>query len=191
MKLISEFHDQNLEVLTEEKNGKKSFVIQGIFAQAESKNRNGRIYEKAIMEKAIGKYTGEQVSKGRAVGELNHPEGPTVNLDKVSHKIEDLNFEGNDVMGKATVLDTPMGKVVEGLLDGGVNRNSANISWFPGGAETDEPTGARKVDFLSNGFKVMADAASINGAADTYIYMAWGDIPSKYSPGFGFVGTEE
>ena len=73
----------------------------------------------------------------------------------------------------------------------GVNRNSANISWFPGGAETDEPTGARKVDFLSNGFKVMADAASINGAADTYIYMAWGDIPSKYSPGFGFVGTEE
>ena len=73
----------------------------------------------------------------------------------------------------------------------GVNRNSANISWFPGGAETDEPTGARKVDFLSNGFKVMADAASINGAADTYIYMAWGDIPAKYSPAFGFVGTEE
>ena len=65
MKLISEFHDQNLEVLTEEKNGKKSFVIKGIFAQAESKNRNGRIYEKAIMEKAIGKYTGEQVSKDR------------------------------------------------------------------------------------------------------------------------------
>ena len=120
MKLISEFHDQNLEVLTEEKNGKKSFVIQGIFAQAESKNRNGRIYEKAIMEKAIGKYTGEQVSKGRAVGELNHPEGPTVNLDKVSHKIEDLTFEGNDVMGKATVLDTPMGNIVKGLLEGGV-----------------------------------------------------------------------
>ena len=73
----------------------------------------------------------------------------------------------------------------------GVNRNSANLSWFPGGAETDEPTGARKVDFLSNGFRVMADAASINGSGDTYIYMAWGDIPAKYSSGFGFVGTEE
>ena len=120
MKLISEFHDQNLEVLTEEKNGKKSFTIQGIFAQAENKNRNGRIYEKAIMEKAIGKYTGEQVSKGRAVGELNHPEGPTVNLDKVSHLIKELKFEGKDVVGKAQILDTPMGKIVKGLLDGGV-----------------------------------------------------------------------
>ena len=72
------------------------------------------------MEKAVGKYVTEQVSKGRAVGELNHPEGPTINLDKVSHRITDLNFEGNNVMGKALILDTPMGKIVKGLLDGGV-----------------------------------------------------------------------
>ena len=86
MKLISEFTDNNLEVfITEGKDGKKNYHIEGIFAQAEGKNRNGRIYEKAVMEKAVGKYTDEQVSKGRAVGELNHPEGPTVNLDKVSH----------------------------------------------------------------------------------------------------------
>tara|TARA_B000000441_G_scaffold106496_1_gene76126 strand:- start:203 stop:712 length:510 start_codon:yes stop_codon:yes gene_type:complete len=72
------------------------------------------------MEKALGKYVDTQVSKGRAVGELNHPEGPTVNLDRVSHKIDDLHFEGNNVMGKASILDTPMGQVVKGLLDGGV-----------------------------------------------------------------------
>jgi len=88
-------------------------------------------------------------------------------------------------------IDEAYGWYVFDSVRDGVNRNSANISWFPGGAETDEPTGARKVDFLSNGFKVMADAASINGANDTYLYMAWGDIPAKYSPGFGFVGTEE
>ena len=88
MKLISEFTENNIEFLiTEDKNtGKKNYKIQGIFAQAEKKNRNGRIYPMPIMEKALGKYHDEQVSKGRAVGELNHPEGPTVNLDKVSHK---------------------------------------------------------------------------------------------------------
>ena len=73
-----------------------------------------------IMEKALGKYNTDQVSKGRAVGELNHPEGPTVNLDKVSHKINELKFEGNNVVGKASILNTPMGEVVKGLLDGGV-----------------------------------------------------------------------
>ena len=84
------------------------------------KNRNGRIYPKAIMESAVNKYVEDQVSKKRAVGELNHPEGPTVNLDKVSHLITDLKLEGNDVVGKAQILDTPMGKIVKGLLEGGV-----------------------------------------------------------------------
>ena len=121
MKLIAEFNDQHLNVITEAKgNGKKRFIIEGIFAQAETKNRNGRIYPLPVMEKAVGKYDTDQVSKGRAVGELNHPEGPTVNLDKVSHKIDSLKFDGNNVVGRATVLDTPMGKIVEGLLDGGV-----------------------------------------------------------------------
>jgi hypothetical protein len=91
-----------------------------VFAQAEQKNRNGRVYPKAIMENAVNKYVKEQVKQKRAVGELNHPEGPTVNLDKVSHLITDLQFEGNDVVGKASILDTPNGKIVKGLLDGGV-----------------------------------------------------------------------
>ena len=122
MKLISEYAENKLDFLVEEdkKTGKKNYAIQGIFAQAETKNRNGRIYPMPILEKALGKYVDTQVSKGRAVGELNHPEGPTVNLDRVSHKIDDLHFEGNNVVGKASILDTPMGQVVKGLLDGGV-----------------------------------------------------------------------
>lgn len=122
MKLIAEFNESNIQCLVEKKeNGEKSYVIEGVFAQAEQKNRNGRIYPKKTMEKAVAKYVEEQVSKNRAVGELNHPEGPTVNLDKVSHLITDLHFEGNDVVGKASILDTPMGKIVKGLLEGGVN----------------------------------------------------------------------
>ena len=122
MKLISEFTENNLEFITEQdkKTGKKNYKIQGIFAQAEKKNRNGRIYPMPIMEKAVGKYNTEQVEKGRAVGELNHPEGPTVNLDKVSHKINKLEFQGNDIVGEASILKTPMGEVVKGLLDGDV-----------------------------------------------------------------------
>lgn len=122
MKLITEYtENESLQCLIEKKeNGDKNYVIEGVFAQADAKNRNGRIYPKAIMEKAVGKYVTEQVSKKRAVGELNHPEGPTVNLDKVSHLITSLKFEGNDVVGKAQILDTPMGKIVKGLLDGGV-----------------------------------------------------------------------
>lgn len=120
MKLIAEYLDQDIKVITEAtENGGKNYVIEGVFAQAESKNRNGRIYPKQIMESAINKYVTEQVATKRAVGELNHPEGPTVNLDKVSHRITSLEWNGNDVMGKALILDTPNGKIVKGLLDGG------------------------------------------------------------------------
>ena len=120
MKLISEYINSPLEILIEKANGKKSMHIEGVFMQAETKNRNGRVYEKRILESAVKKYVKEQVSQGRAVGELNHPEGPTVNLDKVSHKITNLDFQGNNVIGKASILKTPMGQIVEGLLEGGV-----------------------------------------------------------------------
>ena len=122
MKLISEFVENDIEFFITEnkKTGGKDYKIQGIFAQAEKKNRNGRIYPMPIIEKAVGKYDTEQVQKGRAVGELNHPEGPTVNLDKVSHKINKLEFQGNDIVGEASILKTPMGEVVKGLLDGDV-----------------------------------------------------------------------
>jgi hypothetical protein len=121
MKLITEFRQSEIEYLSEaKKDGTKKYYIEGIFAQSEAKNRNGRVYPKKIMETAINKYVKEQVKTGRAVGELNHPAGPTVNLDKVSHLITDLHFEGNDVVGKATILNTPMGKIVQDLLEGGV-----------------------------------------------------------------------
>ena len=122
MKLISEFRENDIEFLITEdkKTGEKNYKIQGIFAQAEKKNRNGRIYPMPIIEKAVNKYDTEQVQRGRAVGELNHPEGPTVNLDKVSHKINKLEFQGNDIVGEASILKTPMGEVVKGLLDGDV-----------------------------------------------------------------------
>ncbi len=120
MKLIAEYHDSDLNVITEKKGDKKNLVIEGVFMQADSKNRNGRIYEKEILQKAVDKYVTEQVNNGRAVGELNHPDGPTINLDKVSHKITELRFEGSDVIGKASILKTPMGQIVEGLLEGGV-----------------------------------------------------------------------
>ena len=121
MKLITEYVEQNIETICEQKkDGSRDYFIEGVFMQSNKKNRNGRIYEKASLEKAVDKYVTEQVKTGRAVGELNHPEGPTVNLDKVSHKITDLHWQGNDVVGKASILKTPMGQIVEGLLEGGV-----------------------------------------------------------------------
>lgn len=120
MKLITE-HSDNIEYMIEKNDaGIKQYRIEGVFAQAEKKNRNGRIYGKGILEGAVGKYIQEQVNENRAVGELNHPNGPTINLDRVSHRITDLRFEGNDVVGNALILDTPMGKIVKGLLEGGV-----------------------------------------------------------------------
>ena len=100
MKLITEYVENNLETICEaRKDGSKHYFIEGVFMQSNQKNRNGRIYEKKNLEKAVEKYVTEQVKTGRAVGELNHPEGPTVNLDKVSHKITDLHRQGNDVVG--------------------------------------------------------------------------------------------
>ena len=120
MKLITE-HTEEVSYIVEAKDdGSKSYVIEGIFAQAEQKNRNGRIYPRPILEKAVSKYDKEQVQTQRAVGELNHPAGPIINLDKVSHRITELKWNGNDVMGKALILDTPNGQIVKGLLDGGV-----------------------------------------------------------------------
>ena len=120
MLLITEHNDTGIEYLSEEKNGEKQRFIEGVFMQSESENRNKRIYPKEVLAEAVKKYATEQVSKGRAVGELDHPAGPTINLDKVSHKIVKLKFEGNNVVGRALILDTPMGQIVKGLMDGGV-----------------------------------------------------------------------
>jgi len=120
MKLITEHLDSDLDFLIEkDERGNKNTFIEGVFMQAEKQNRNNRIYPKSVLEAACNKYIKEQVEAGRAVGELNHPEGPAINLDKVSHRITELRWEGNNVVGKALILNTPMGNIVKGLMEGG------------------------------------------------------------------------
>tara|TARA_B100001287_G_scaffold93377_1_gene78316 strand:- start:15 stop:662 length:648 start_codon:yes stop_codon:yes gene_type:complete len=119
MKLITE-QNNDIEVLTEEKDGKKSTYIKGVFLQTEITNRNGRMYKFDTMNREVSKYNEEFVNRGRALGELGHPEGPTLNLDRVSHKIVELYPEGTNFMGKAKLMDTPMGKIAKSLLDEGV-----------------------------------------------------------------------
>jgi len=119
MKLIRE-EIEKVEVLTETVNGKKTLYIQGPFLQTEQPNRNNRIYRMPVMEREVKRYTEQYVNKGRALGELGHPDGPTVNLDRVSHKIVSLEQRGNDFIGKAQILSTPMGKIAESLLKEGV-----------------------------------------------------------------------
>ena len=119
MKLITE-SIEDIQILTEEKDGKKTLYIEGVFLQSEIKNRNGRIYPFDVLQKEVERYSEEYVKAGRALGELGHPDGPTVNLDRVSHKITSLKAEGNNFMGKARILDTPMGKIAKSLLGEGV-----------------------------------------------------------------------
>jgi hypothetical protein len=120
MKLISEFVDQNLEYLVENTAKGKTYFVEGRWATAEEPNRNGRVYPMAVMENALGKYNKDYVAEKRAVGELNHPDAPSINLDRVSHMIESLKMEGNYVNGRAKVLGTPMGEIVKNLIDEGV-----------------------------------------------------------------------
>ena len=119
MKLITE-QIEPVEILTEEKDGKKSTYIKGVFLQTEITNRNGRMYKYETMEREVGKYNEEFIKRGRALGELGHPEGPTINLDRVSHKIVELQPEGKNFFGKAKLLETPMGKIAKNLLEEGV-----------------------------------------------------------------------
>ena len=118
MKLISE-EIQNAEYLVEETNGKKSYKIKGVFLQSDIKNRNGRIYENDILTKEVDRYSKEFIDKKRAFGELGHPDGPTVNLERVSHMITSLKPEGKNFIGEAKIMDTPYGKIVKGLIDEG------------------------------------------------------------------------
>jgi len=119
MKLITE-EISKVEFITEGKGSAKQCYIKGIFLQAKQSNRNGRMYPISIMEREVNRYNENFVVKGRALGELGHPDGPTVNLDRVSHKICELYKDGNNFIGKAQLLETPMGKIARSLLDSGV-----------------------------------------------------------------------
>ena len=119
MKLIRE-EIESVEFLVEQKNGKKSMYIEGVFLQGNIKNRNGRMYPMETLRREVGRYSENHIQSGRALGELGHPEGPTVNLDRVSHKIVSLKESGSNFIGKAKILSTPMGKIASSLIEEGV-----------------------------------------------------------------------
>ena len=119
MKLITE-EINSVEFIVEEVGGKRSMFIEGVFLQTEQPNRNNRVYKRNVMEREVARYSEKYIDNGRALGELGHPDGPTVNLDRVSHKIVSLRQEGNNFIGKAKLLETPMGKIAKNLIEEGV-----------------------------------------------------------------------
>ena len=120
MKLICEVNEQDVEYITEAKeNGQKDYKIKGVFMQGEIKNRNGRVYPMQVLDEQVKKYTDNYVNQNRAYGELGHPSGPTINLERVSHMITDLTKDGTNYIGEAKIMDTPYGKIVKNLMDEG------------------------------------------------------------------------
>jgi len=153
MKLIRE-EIEDIKILTESRNGKKSLYIEGVFLQGNIKNRNGRMYPMETLQKEVGRYIKEQVDQGRAVGELGHPDSPTVNLDRVSHKIMSLKESGSNFIGKAKILEsTPMGKIASSLLSEGVKLGVSSR-----GIGSLKPT--------KEGFNVVSDDFMLATAAD-------------------------
>ena len=164
MKLIRE-EIESVEILTETVGGKKNLFIKGVFLQSEMVNRNGRLYPFNIMEKEVSRYNKDYVQKGRALGELGHPDGPTVNLDRVSHKITDLEQEGKNFVGKAQILSTPMGKIAESLLKDGV---TLGVSSRGIGSLKDNTKGYKEVgeDFM---LATAADIVADPSAPDAFV----------------------
>ncbi len=152
MKLITE-EISSVKFITEGKGAKKKMYIEGVFLQGDLKNRNGRMYPVATLAKEVGRYNESFVKKGRAVGELGHPDGPTVNLDRVSHKITSLKQEGNNFIGKAQLLETPMGKIAKSLIAEGVTLGVSSRG-----------IGTLKED--RNGLKVVGEDFQLATAAD-------------------------
>ena len=161
MKLISE-SIQDVEYICEEKeNGKKDYKIRGIFMQGDIKNRNGRIYPKDVLMKEVGNYNRKFVDENRAFGELGHPDGPTVNLERVSHLVTSLKPDGSNVLGEARILETPMGKIVKTLMDEGTKLGVSSR----GMGSLDERNGAKYVrdDFyLAAAADIVADPSAPN-----------------------------
>ena len=152
MKLITE-EISNVKFITEGKGSKKKMYIEGVFLQGDLKNRNGRMYPVNTLAKEVNRYNEAFVAKGRALGELGHPDGPTVNLDRVSHKITSLRQEGNNFVGKAQLLETPMGKIAKSLLDEGVTLGVSS-------------RGVGSLRESSNGCKVVGEDFMLATAAD-------------------------
>ena len=163
MKLITE-SIEDIEVLVEESNGSKNLYIEGVFLQGDIKNRNGRVYPFSVLEKEVGRYNESYVVTGRALGELGHPDGPTVNLDRVSQKIVSLKSEGSNFRGKAQILSTPMGNIARNLLESGVKLGVSSR----GMGSIEEKNGANYVrdDFM---LATAADIVADPSAPDAFV----------------------
>ena len=154
MLLITEVND-NVNLVTEEVNGEKQYHIDGIFMQAEQKNRNGRVYPKRTLMKEVQRYNNEYVKTNRAMGELGHPDGPQLNLERVSHLIKKLRVDGNDIYGRAKILDTPYGKIVKDLVKEGVkigvsSRGMGSLKQVNGINEVQEDFNLAAVDIVAD-----------------------------------------
>ena len=163
MKLITETIE-NVQVITEGTGDKKKLYIEGVFLQSELRNRNGRVYPLGVLEKEVNRYNEEYVKTKRALGELGHPDGPTVNLDRVSHRITELRSEGNNFMGKAQVLDTPMGKIAKSLLGEGVQLGVSSRGM--GSIDRREDTAYVMDDFM---LATAADIVADPSAPDAFV----------------------
>ena len=176
MKLISEL-SESVQTLVESANGKKTYFIEGIFAQSNKPNRNGRIYPKQHMESAMSNFN-KLIEGKRAMGELNHPQGPTINLDRVSHLIESMKWQGDDLIGRAKILDTPMGRIAQGLLEGGVQ---LGVSTRGLGSIKTLSNGINEVqgDFVMNTVDIVGDPSApdafVNGIMEGVEYFMSAD----------------
>ena len=161
MKLITEMtEDVRLIAEDNKETGQKDYFIEGIFMQSEQKNRNGRVYPNTVLMNEVKRYNKEYVKKNRAMGELNHPQGPTVNLDRVSHIIKELKEDGDDVYGKAKIMDTPMGKIAKNLIDEGAKLGVSSR----GMGSLKEKDGVNEVqkDFMLAAVDIVADPSAPN-----------------------------
>ena len=163
MKLITE-QIENVQILTEEKDGKKLIYIEGVFLQSELKNRNGRMYPFSVLNKEVERYNEEYVKSKRALGELGHPDGPTINLDRVSHRITSLRSEGNNFIGKAQILDTPMGNIAKSLLGEGVQLGVSSRGM--GSIDKQEDVNIVRDDFM---LTTAADIVADPSAPDAFV----------------------
>jgi len=165
MLLITETHQDDLKMIKEANaDGTPQYYIEGIFMQAEKENKNGRVYPSEVLIKEADRYDSEFVQKNRALGELGHPEGPTVNLDKVSHCIKELWVDGNNVYGKAKILETPMGDIVAGLIKEGISIGVSTRGM--GSLEKKDKVNVVQDDFVLSAVDIVADPSAPDAFVD-------------------------
>lgn len=166
MLLITEHNETNIQTIAEDAgNGKKNYYIRGVFMESEQVNKNGRVYPQSIMEREVGKYNDNYIKSSRSLGELGHPQGPSLNLDRVSHIIKEMKMDGTVVYGKAKILDTPFGNIVKNLIDEGVrlgvsSRGMGSLKQVNGVNEVQDDFSLATVDIVAD---PSAPNAFVNG----------------------------